>query len=274
MNHLDNDIEIHDSSLFQALPKYIQNSNFMLPVFKENSTALMCLTDKNKREIIKRELSSLANVSYTNDSKQKLKNSNELLDYNRYKYYLDNLKETSNNNYLIASYSKFWKSKKFLINISNKTIINNSNYTIKSIDYLGNIIIEVIFGNGKKECLLNNKGEVLINYADSIEGPADGVYIVTNKGEKQCYLNGVPISYNAEQINILDKYICNSNGNLIDRKKAIVFGNKGNYSIIDDDEDIVLIQSEDTLKIKHMLDDIDLLMIDEESGENNKEKKL
>ena len=75
----------------------------------------------------------------------------------------------------------------------------------------------------------------------------------------------MPISYCAEQIFFLDKVICDNDGCFIEEKKSIIIGNKGNYSIIDDEDDIVLIQDEGTLRLKQMFEDIDLLKIDEES---------
>ena len=271
MNHIgdDNPYEKIYQTTYPMLPKYIQNSNYMLPFYRENSRALMCLTDKKKNEIIKRELSELANTKVNNDLanviSKNLKNVNDSLNYQEYYYNLSDLKPTDNSNFLVGRIDRFSYIEEILINIADKVVIKNSDFKIKRVDEIGNIVIEVKFGNGHKQCLINGKGELLIDYSDLIEGPADGVYVVTNRGVKQCYLNGLPISYCAEQINILDKYICDSNGCFIEEKKSIIIGNKGNYSIIDDDNDIVLIQDESTLKLKQMFEDIDLLKIDEES---------
>ena len=262
MEHLDGKLNNGDDISYQKLPKNIQNSNYILPLYKEESKLLMCLSDKSKSEIMRCELSFLANVTTNSDIKQKLNNTKEAFDYSKYGYRLNRLSVTKDGKYLRGALDN-WDNDEFLINTSNKNIIKNSNYKVKNIDSLGNIVVELEFGSGKKQCLLDCNGEVIIEFADKIEGPADGVYIVTNRGVKQCYLNGAPISYSAEQILLLDKHICDSKGYLVEDKKAIVFGNKGNYSIVDEEADIVLIQNDNTLKLKKMFDDIETLMLDE-----------
>ena len=276
MEHLDNSGEDYNHNSYLSLPESVQKSKYLLPVYQEKTNILICLNERKRTKIIKKELSSLANVSMDDNLQKKLVNANQDLDYNNHRCYLGILKQSDNGNYLIAKEKEHFfgpRTKPFLINLSNKKIINNQNYDIISIDTLDNYVIELPFGNGKKQCLLNNQGEVLINYADKIEGPVEGIYIVTNRDVKQCYLNGAPISYSAEQVDIIDKYICESNGHFIDIKKELAFGNMGNYSITDCDSDKVLIESDNILKLKQLLDD-DLICHSEEANQDDEKRRI
>lgn len=155
---------------------------------------------------------------------------------------------------------------KHLITLKNNKILNSSNFDLLWIDDDDNIAISIKWGNGKKEFVLGNDGNILLGPVDHITWPRQNMMIVTNQNKMMLYMNYIPLSCQADKYEFISKYYIIKNNDeyeIVNSKDIVFVQNEDNLYVIDDDGDKVIRMSQKTKDLMELLSDNDLPVLNE-----------
>lgn len=178
-------------------------------------------------------------------------------------------------NFMEFSFANQKDSERYLINIKNNKILNISNFKILWIDFNGNIAMSIKWGNGTKEFVLGQDGNILLGPVDHVTFPTKNMSIVTNQNKMMLYMNYKPLSYQADKYEmILKQYMIKTNTKYekVNCKEIILVENEDNLYVIDEDGDKLIRMSQKTKDLMSLMSDNDILPLDEE--EKQKEKRI
>ena len=134
------------------------------------------------------------------------------------------------------------------------------------IDDDDNIAISIKWGNGKKEFVLGNEGNILLGPVDHITWPRQNMMIVTNQNKMMLYMNYIPLSCQADKYEFISKYYIIKNNDeyeIVNSKDIVFVQNDDNLYVIDDDGDKVIRMSQKTKDLMELLSDNDLPVLNE-----------
>ncbi len=260
------------------LESNLPNSAFLLPSIKNAnliSKENFQLSLYQKQEIISSVESSfqLVPVKTKQDNQIKLLPDTDELNFenkliNNFidggKFVCVNLNKVQNINKQsnFSSNSKNIEETIYVSKSSKKVIRQNNFEVIRTYDKY--ICIEVKYGNGKKQYLLEDNSTLIIGPFDKVVDYCNNIFIIQDKNRCQCYKEGIPITHAVDDITFIPKKIVLSDGTIEKSSYILKIENAGCLYVVDIDGDI-------TLRKNGIVENLERLM-----GETNetKQKKL
>lgn len=232
------------------------NSAFLLDIYK---TSLALDSDESKYSLVKKE-----KINYLIES-ENIEGMNSM-------FYNDEISLHKDEEIFPCNWGpnfmefELVNGEKHLITLKNNKILNSSNFDLLWIDDDDNIAISIKWGNGKKEFVLGNDGNILLGPVDHITWPRQNMMIVTNQNKMMLYMNYIPLSCQADKYEFISKYYIIKNNDeyeIVNSKDIVFVQNEDNLYVIDDDGDKVIRMSQKTKDLMELLSDNDLPVLNE-----------
>ena len=229
----------------------LENSGFLLPAYKNNELSII-----NKNELVaKVEKYSLSKIHEEKKTLVSYDKDNESYDFNDM-CAIDDFVYFDNDN-------KKHKYEKVMNPKTGKVFSSNKNIKILYTFSDGCIVVEAVYGNGKKKFVLDDEFNIVLGPVDNITIPHyKNTMIISNKEKQQLYQNYLPISYQADKIDSLIKYYVNNQGIVVKTECIFKIQNNNGKFIVDEDGDNVLEQSKEAKDLIDSLGNIDIDLVD------------